>query len=191
MIKNLLLFIALSLSTLSYANAQKNMPDVNAAMGILQQKMILMPFITASIDINRKLSSKDVKLYIHTRKKNNAAYRQQSKIIESQYEKAARRLKKGVSFNTFTLKAIELSGKKTSLDKNAKLMGYEDALDLSITSSRIKRALISIEMDRHANIIPSVQRAMMKSMISGLMGNVSNADIRAVKPYAKELTHYK
>jgi len=191
MIKNLLLLIALSASSFSYANAQKNIPDINTAMGVLQQKMILMPFITAHIGIDRKLSSRDIKIYIHTRKKNHAAYSQQLKIIERQYEKAAKRLNPGVSFNTFTEKAISLSGKKVALDKNAKLMGYRDALDLSITSSRIKRALISIEMDKHVTIIPSAQREMVRSMLSKIIGNVNKADIRAVKPYAKELTHDK
>ena len=167
------------------------MSDINTAMNVLQQKMILMPFITAPIEINRKLSSKDVKLYRHTREKNHAAYTQHKKIIESQYEKAAKRLKPGVSFNTFIEKAITLSSKKDSLDKNAKLMGYRDALDLSITSSRIKRALISIEMDKHVTVIPSAQRGMVRSMLSKIIGNVNKADIRAVKPYAKELTHFK
>ena len=167
------------------------MSDINTAINVLQQKMILMPFITAPIEIDRKLSSKDVKLYRHTREKNHAAYTQHKKIIESQYEKAAKHLKKGVSFNTFIEKAIALSGKKDSLDKNAKLMGYRDALDLSITSSRIKRALISIEMDKHVTVIPSAQRGMVRSMLSKIIGNVSKADIRAVKPYVKELTYYK
>ena len=58
--------------------------------------------------------------------------------------KAAKVLPKGVSYDTFSKKSIALSGQKNALDEKAMARGYKDALDLTLKSTRIKRAMVSI-----------------------------------------------
>ncbi len=196
MIKKILfiLFLTLGISTSTQSKAPGNMPDMNAAMAALQEKMQIMPYMNAPIESKEKLTSKDMNLFIHTIQKNNSHYKKHNKIVEKGYMKAAKVLPKGVSFDTFAKKSIALSGKQNALDEKAKAMGYEDALDLTLKSTRIKRAMVSIEMDKHMGFlsqVPKQQRQMMQSMISTMIGSASKADIRAVKPYTKYLKHTK
>lgn len=196
MIKKILfiLFLTLGISTSTQSKAPGNMQDMNAAMATLQEKMQIMPYMNAPIESKEKLTSKDMNLFIHTIQKNNSHYKKHNKIVEKGYMKAAKVLPKGVSFDTFAKKSIALSGKQNALDEKAKAMGYEDALDLTLKSTRIKRAMVSIEMDKHMGFlsqVPKQQRQMMQSMMSTMIGSASKADIRAVKPYTKYLKHTK
>lgn len=196
MIKKILFILLLTLgtSTGTQAKVPGNMPDMNAAMSVLQEKMQIMPYMNAPIESKEKLTSKDMNLFIHTIQKNNSHYKKHNKIVEQGYMKAAKVLSKGVSYDTFAKKSIALSGQKNALDEKAKAMGYKDALDLTLKSTRIKRAMVSIEMGKHMGFfsqVPKQQRQMMQSMMSSMIGSASKADIRAVKPYTKYLKHIK
>ncbi len=196
MIKKILfiLLLVLGISTSTQAKAAGNMPDMDAAMAVLQEKMQIMPYMNAPIESKEKLTSKDMNLFIHTIQKNNSHYKKHNKIMEKGYMKAAKVLPEGVSYDTFAKKSIALSGQKNALDEKAKAMGYKDALDLTLKSTRIKRAMVSIEMDKHMGFfsqVPQQQRQMMQGMMSSMIGSTSKADIRAVKPYTKYLKHVK
>ena len=188
------LLVVLGISANIYAKAPSNMPDINMAMATLQEKMKIMPYMNAPIENREKLSSKDMKLFVHTIQKNRYHYKKHNKIVEKGYQKAAKTVPQGVSFDTFAEKAITLSGQQKALDKKAQQMGYQNALDLTLKSTRIKRAMVSIEMDKGMSFlsqIPAPQRNMMQSMLSSMLGSASKADIKAVKPYAKHLRHIK
>lgn len=189
MIKKILLTLLLTLGTSQslHANMPTGMPDMNMAMADMQKGMALLPFLTAHIENNEKLTSKDVELFLDAVKKKDSHYEKYSDGIEKGYEKAAQVLKPGVSFDTFVTKSIELSGIKNELNKEAELIGYDDALDLTLKSTRITRAMMAVEMEKEIAKAPKGQQAMMRSMMSGMMGKSNPADIETLKPYADQL----
>ncbi|BAF72279.1 hypothetical protein [Sulfurovum sp. NBC37-1] len=173
-------------STVS-ADMAAQRPDMNAQMAQMQKGMALLPFLTAPIESNEKLTSKDVELFLSTIQKKDMHYADYSEKMEKGYEEAAAVLKKGVSFDTFVKKAIELSGVQGVLDKDAKEIGYEDALDLTLKTTRIVRAMMAIEMEKQIAKAPKEQQAMMRNMMSGMMGVPKPEDLEVVKPYADQL----
>ena len=110
MIKKILfiLLLVLGISTSTHAKAPGNIPDMNAAMAVLQGKMQIMPYMNAPIESQEKLTSKDMNLYIHTIRKNNSHYKKHNKIVEKGYIKAAKVLPEGVSYDTFAKKSLSL-----------------------------------------------------------------------------------
>ncbi len=189
MIRKTLLTLLLLLGTSQsiHANMPTGMPNMNMAMADMQKGMALLPFLTAHIESDEKLTSKDVELFLNTIKKKDSHYGKYSDGIEKGYEKAAQVLKSGVSFNTFATRSIELSGIKNELDKEAKLVGYDDALDLTLKSTRIIKAMMTIELERQIAKAPKEQHAMIRSMMSGMTGETNPADIETVQPYADQL----
>jgi len=174
-------------STLS-ADMAGQMPDMNAQMAEMQKGMALLPFLTAPIESNEKLTAKDVELFLDSIQKKNEHYADYSEKMEQGYEKAAQVLKQGVSFDTFVKKAIELSGVKDALDKDAREIGYENALDLTLKTTRIVRAMMAIEMEKQIAAAPKEQQEMMRNMMSGMMGTAKPEEVAVVKPFAAQLT---
>ena len=174
-------------STLS-ADMSGQMPDMNAQMAEMQKGMALLPFLTAPIESNEKLTPKDVELFLDSIQKKNGHYADYSEKMEQGYEKAAQVLKQGVSFDTFVKKAIELSGVKDALDKDAREIGYENALDLTLKTTRIVRAMMAIEMEKQIAAAPKEQQEMMRNMMSGMMGTAKPEEVAVVKPFAAQLT---
>lgn len=189
MIKKILLTLLLTLGTSQsiHANMPTGMANMNMSMADMQKGMALLPFLTAHIESDERLSSKDVELFLDTIKKKDNHYGKYSDGIEKGYEKAAQVLKSGVSFDTFATKSIELSGIKNTLDKEAELIGYNDALDLTLKSTRIIRAMMAIEIEKEIAKAPKGQQAMMRSMMSGMTGKTNPVDIETVQPYADQL----
>lgn len=189
MIRKILLTLLLTVgvSQSLHANMPTGMPDMNMAMADMRKGMAILPFLTAHIENNEKLTSKDVELFLDAVKKKDSHYGKYSDGIEKGYEKAAQVLKPGVSFDTFATKSIELSGIKNELDKEAKLVGYADALDLTLKSTRIMRAMMAVEMEKEIAKAPKGQQAMMRSMLSGMTGKSNPEDIETLKPYADQL----
>ena len=137
---------------------------------------------------NEKLTAKDVELFLDSIQKKNEHYADYSEKMEQGYEKAAQVLKQGVSFDTFVKKAIELSGVKDALDKDAREIGYENALDLTLKTTRIVRAMMAIEMEKQIAAAPKEQQEMMRNMMSGMMGTAKPDDVAVVKPFAEQLS---
>jgi len=137
---------------------------------------------------NEKLTAKDVELFLDSIQKKNEHYADYSEKMEQGYEKAAQVLKQGVSFDTFVKKAIELSGVKDALDKDAREIGYENALDLTLKTTRIVRAMMAIEMEKQIAAAPKEQQEMMRNMMSGMMGTAKPEDVAVVKPFAEQLS---
>ena len=189
MIKKILfsLLFLCGFSASIYADTSSQMPDMNANMAEMKKGMALLPFLTAPIENNDKLTSKDVELFLSTIQKKDSHYADYSDNMEKGYEKAATVLKKGVSFDTFVKKAIELSGVQSELDKDARELGYESAADLTLKTTRIVRAMMSIEMEKQIAQAPKEQQEMMRNMMSGMMGTAKAEDIEVVKPFAAQL----
>ncbi|AKF25108.1 hypothetical protein YH65_06645 [Sulfurovum lithotrophicum] len=189
MIKKIVFTLLLTFGFLSNIHAEMSaqMPNMNAQMQEMQKGMALLPFLTAPIESNDKLSSKDVELFMALIKKKDSHYADYSDKMEKGYEKAAAVLKKGVSFDTFVKKAIELSGVQNVLDKDAREIGYDSALDLTLKTTRIVRAMMAVEMEKQIAQAPKEQQEMMRNMMSGMMGSAKAEDIAVVKPYADEL----
>ena len=183
----LTLLLALGISQSAHADTATGMPDMNAAMADMQKGMALLPYITAPIENNDKLTSKDVELFLEVVKKGDSSYGKYMDGIEKGNEKAAQVLKPGVSFDTFIKKSIELSGLKNELDKEAESIGYDDALDLTLKSTRIIRAMVAVMMEKEIAKAPKEQQAMMRNMMSGMTGKSKPEDIETVKPYADQL----
>ena len=189
MIKKILFMLLLTCGVSSniYADTAAQMPNMNAQMDEMQKGMALLPFLTAPIESNEKLTSKDVELFLDSIKKKDSHYADYSDKMEQGYEKAAQVLKKGVSFDTFVKKAIELSGVQDALDKDAREIGYENALDLTLKTTRIVRAMMAVEMEKQIAQAPKEQQEMMRNMMSGMMGSAKAEDIEVVKPYADQI----
>jgi len=183
----LTLLLALGISQSAHADTATGMPDMNAAMADMQKGMALLPYITAPIENDDKLTSKDVELFLEVVKKGDSSYGKYMDGIEKGNEKAAQVLKPGVSFDTFIKKSIELSGLKNELDKEAESIGYDDALDLTLKSTRIIRAMVAVMMEKEIAKAPKEQQAMMRNMMSGMTGKSKPEDIETVKPYADQL----
>ncbi len=189
MIKKLLFSTLLILGILQSAQAEmpsSGMQNMNVDMAEMQKGMALLPFLTAPIESNDKLTSKDVELLLDAIKKKDKAYGKYSEGMQKGYEKAAQVLKKGVSFDTFVKKAIELSGIESELNKEAESIGYDDALDMTLKSTRIVRAMMALEMEKEIAKAPKEQQVMMRNMMSGMMGAGKPADMEVVKPYLEQ-----
>ncbi len=179
--------MVLGLSQGAQADMSAGMPNMGEANAQMQKSMALLPFLTAPIESSEVLSDDDVKRFIAAIKEKKSNYRDYSKKIEKGYEKAAEVVQKGANFNTFVKKAIELSGVKSKLNRDARDLGYNDALDLTIKSARIGRAMVMAKMDEEIAKVPKEQQEMMRSMTSGMVGQVKKEDIEVVKPYLGEL----
>jgi len=179
--------LALGLAQSIHADAAQGMPNMNMDMAEMQKGMAILPFLTAPIESSDKLTAKDVELFLDAVKKKDKAYGKYSEGMDKGYEKAAQVLKKGVSFDTFVKKAIELSGMQNELDKEAQSIGYDDALDLTLKSTRIVRAMMAAEMEKEIAKAPKEQQEMMRNMMSGMMGTAKPEDVEVVKPYVDQL----
>ena len=188
MIKKIIFTLLLlgGFSSNSYADMPTQTPDMNAQMAQIQKGMAMLPFLAAPIENSDKLSSKDVELFLSTIQNKDKHYADYSENMEKGYEKAAAVLQKGVSFDTFVKKAIELSGVQNELDRDAKEIGYEDALELTLKTTRIVRAMMAVEMEKQLAQAPKEQMEMMRNMMSGMMGSAKAEDIEVVKPYADQ-----
>ena len=191
MIKKILISGMLTFSVVSYA---QDMPDMNVLFGKLQKHMDVLSYVNAPIVNQKALTSSDMELFVNNVQKNKSQLKKDAKSLKHGFTKASKVVKKGSTFNAFAEKAIELSGYKESLDETAKEMGYKNALELTLLTTRITRAMVSIEMDKHSSLlsaVPEGNQDMIKGMLSNLLGSASNADVEVVKPYAKELKHLK
>lgn len=153
----------------------------------MEESMALLPFLSATIEQDRALNDKDIERYKHflANKKAQRIEMKDAFLVGS--KKAAKVLKPGVTFNTFVAKSIVLSGKKKMIDDYAKENAYEDGTDQIVTSTRITRAVVSIEMEKKYAAMPKEQREMAKQMMASMLGVASAEDLKVVKPYALEI----
>jgi hypothetical protein len=181
--------LALGLAQSIHAETVQGMPNMNVDMAEMQKRMAILPFLTAPIESNDKLTSNDVELFLEAVKKKDKAYGKYSEGMDRGYEKAAQVLKEGVSFDTFAKKAIELSGMQSELDKEAQKIGYDNALDLTLKSTRIVRVLMVLEVEKNIAKASKVEQMIMRNMLSGMMGAPKKEDIEVVKPYVDQFEH--
>ena len=146
----------------------------------------LQPYITAKIENNDPLTKSDIEKYM-TMMDNISRNKEIEDEMQSGSIKAANVLKPGVSYDTYIAKSIELSGQKAKLDSIAKEYGYRNAYIMMITSTKIMRSVMSIQMEQEFAQMPKEQQAMARSMTGGMMGTASPEDIAVVKPYAAKL----
>ena len=93
----------------------------------------------------------------------------------------------GTTFEEYIRKAIELSGKQEELDKIARAYGYKDALDQTVESHRIIRAMMSIMVEEKLQNMPDQVRSMAQDAIKDYMPQANESDIKYVSPYMRTL----
>lgn len=159
---------------------------LQAKMKMNMDGLKLMPYVTAKIENNNPLSNSDIENFM-TMMDNVERNKEVENAMTSGGMQAANVLKPGVSYDTYVTKSIELSGQKTKLDSMAKEYGYNDAVSMMITTTKIIRSVMSIQMEEKFAKMPKEQQAMARSMMGGMMGTASPKDIATVKPYASKL----
>jgi len=192
---NILSIVALN-ATLSYATTP--MTDMSAIQVRIQeaQKHIqstqrnigTLRFLTAPIEDTSPLRQEEIERFIQRLKKHSQDHKYMTQKLQETFPKAAKTLPKDASYDTFVHKTIALSGIKDALEARAKKMGYDNAQEAMVRTTRILRAFHKVEADRQIAKRPAQQQQIIKMLMAKRAPAANPADVEAVKPY---LDQYK
>lgn len=148
------------------------------------QQLKTLHLMNAPIHKHSRLGTIEIKRFIAMEKKDKTLYGKAYPDMKKALSAAAKVLpEERTSFEQFIQKAIELSQKKEELDKNAQQYGYPNALEQTVQSHRIIRAMMTISVAKKLQTVPTQMREMVQEKIRAYMPPVNEKDINYVLPY--------
>lgn len=184
-----LVMTALSIiATTAWASSDKYM----GAGSLDPQQLKTLHLMNASIGEHSRIGPKEIKRFVAMMRKDKTLYGDAYPAMKKALSEAAKTLpEKGTTFDAYIRKAIELSGKKEALDKNAQQYGYRDAFEQTIESHRIIRAVMHISLEEKLQNTPKEMREKVLSAARVYMPKVNAKDEEYVLPYMRTFESLK